>query len=284
MDRHTRAGVATRRPGPASVLSIIVAALVLAGVGAVAPLPALGQTQAACAPGSQAANQLLSVVLAKGIKSASLFGSGELTPVEPTTMFVNTDLPYAVVKFKCLQGDTMVTLRVTGPAGPAFTIQTKVPARRNNASYEGLDVGLPLYILGTDLESHLGTWTLQTLINGQPANTATFRWDASSPIQLGRIRDLMNQDPTQADLHWRYGAALALLHHEQEGEAELQNAIKLDPRYALYYISLGRVYERLGRHDDAVKMFKAALSQHGSSYDAVYTGWAQAHLTRLQGR
>ena len=284
MDTHNRAGVATRRPGPASVWSIIVAALALAAQGAVAPLPAAGQNQPACAPGTSAANQLVSVVLAKGIKSASLFGSGELTPVEPTTMFVNTDLPYAIVKFKCLQGDTMLTLRVTGPAGPAFTIETKVPARRNNSSYEGLDVGLPMYILGTDLENQVGTWTLQTLINGQPANRSTFHWEASSPIQLGRIRDQLNQEPAQADLHWRYGAALALLHHEQEGEAELQNAIKLDPRYALYYISLGRVYERLGRHDDAVKMFKTALSQHGSSYDAVYTGWAQAHLTRLQGR
>ncbi len=278
MDRRNGAGVASRHVGPVS----IVVALMLVASGAVAPAPARGQPQT---PPAVSSNQLVSVVLAKGIKSASLFGQGELTPVEPTTTFVNTDLPYAVFKFKGLKGDTILTLRVSDPAGPAFTLDAKIPARKDSNPYETFDVALPLYILGTDLEARTGTWTVQILINGQPANTTTFRWDTSSPIQLGRIRDQVNMAPTDADLHWRYGAALALLHHEREAEAELQNAIKLDQRYALYYITLGRVYERLGRQADAVKMFKNALSLHGgSSYDAVYSGWAQAHLARLQGR
>lgn len=279
MDRHHGAGAANRCAGPVAIAVTIVSIVALVALGAVAPRPANGQTQA---PGP--ANQLVSVVLAKAIKSTSLFGQGELTPVEPSTTFVNTDLPYAVLKFKNLQGETAVTMRVSSPTGPAFSIEAKIPARRDSSPYEGLDIGLPLYILGTDLETHTGTWTLHTLVNGQPANTTTFRWEASSPIALGRIRDQINVDPTQADLHWRYGAALALLHHEREAEAELQNAIKLDQRYALYYISLGRLYERLGRHDDAIKMFKAALSQRGSSYDAVYSAWAQAHLAKLQAR
>jgi len=269
--------VASRHLGPLTIIPI----LALVAFGVMALLPAGGQSQT---PPAVSSNQLASVVLAKGIKSASLFGQGELTPVDPTATFVNTDLPYAVFKFKNLHGETVVTLRVSDPAGPAFSIETKIPARRDSSPYETLDVGLPLYILGTDLETHTGTWTLQTLVNGQPANTSTFRWDSSSPIALGRIRDQVNMDPSQPDLHWRYGAALALLRHEREAEAELQNAIRLDQRYALYYISLGRLYERLGRQGDAIKMFKTALSQHGSSYDAVYSSWAQAHLARLQGR
>jgi hypothetical protein len=277
MDRRNGAGVASRHVGPFTIVPI----LALVAFGIVAPSSARGQAQAPAV----SSNQLVSVVLAKGIKSASLFGQGELTPVEPTTTFVNTDLPYAVFKFKGLKGDTVLTLHVNDPAGVAFTIEAKIPARRDSNPYETFDVALPLYILGTDLETHTGTWTVRILVSGQPANTTTFRWDASSPIALGRIRDQINLQPTDADLHWRYGAALALLHHEREAEAELQNAIKLDQRYPLYYITLGRVYERLNRQADAIKMFKAALSlRSGSSYDAVYTGWAQAHLARLQGR
>lgn len=282
MDTRNGAGVAKRHAGPLTiVLSLALVALGAMSLGAAVPSPASGQGQT---PPAGPANQLASVVLAKGIKSTSLFGQGELTPVEPTTNFTNTDLPYAVFKFKGLKGDTVLTLRVSDPAGIAFTIEAKIPARRDSNPYETLDVALPLYILGTDLETHTGTWTVQILVGGQHANTTTFRWDTSSPIALGRIRDQVNLQPTDADLHWRYGAALALLHHEREAEAELQNAIRLDQRYPLYYISLGRVYERLNRQADAIKMFKTALSQRsGSFYDAVYTGWAQAHLARLQG-
>src|SRR5437588_24911 len=89
-------------------------------------------------------------------------------------------------------------------------------------------------------------------------------------------------DPTTTHRPARDGAAPAVLHHDAEAIRELKNAIKLDRNYALYYISLGRLYERQGRTDDAVRNFKTALSLHGSYYDAVYSGWARAHLARLQ--
>ena len=226
-------------------------------------------------------NQLVGVTMAKGIKSGSLFGQGEVTPVEPTTSFINTDLPYAVVRVKKLQTETVVTLRVSDPAGPAFSIDAKTPQHRNTP-WESFDFALPLYILGTDLETRTGPWTLQVLFNGQAQSSTEFQWQLASPIALSKIRDQVNLSPQDPDLRWRYGAALALLHHEQEGIDELQNAIRLDRRYALYYITLGRVYERQGHPADAIRMFQTALSLHGSYYDAVYAGWAQAHLARLQ--
>ncbi len=228
-------------------------------------------------------NQLASVVLAKGIKSTSLFGQGELTPVEPTTTFINTDLPYAVVKVKTLQSDTKVNIRVSAPTGPAFAIEVKAPQHKNNV-WESFDFALPLFILGTDLETHTGTWKVEVLFNGQSQTTAAFELMPASPIQLSKIKGLVDQDPLSAELHWRYGAAFALLRHDQEAIREIQNAIQLDRNYALYYITLGRIYERAGRSADAVKMFQTALSVHGSYYDAVYSAWAQAHLVRLQPR
>lgn len=253
--------------------------LALALSGSTPPTPAAAQTPTQPLP----PNQLASIVMARGIKSASLFGEGELIPVGPTSTFFNTDVPYAVLKIKNLQANAIVTLRVSGPSGPAFTIEAKIPPRRDGA-YPTLDIGLPLYILGTDLETQTGNWKIDVLFNGQPQTTATFQMLTTSPIQLGKIKDLLNQDPLSAELHWRYGAALVLLRHQQEGIDELKNAIKTDQRYALYYITLGRVYEREGRSADAIKMFQTALSLHGSYYDAVYSGWAQAHLARLQPR
>ncbi len=259
------------------------AGLALTLQGSAPPVPAAAQSappQTVPTP-SLPPNQLASVVMAKGIKSSPLFGQGDVTPVEPTTTFWNTDLPYAVVKVKTLEANTVVTLRVSDPSGPAFTIEAKAPQHKDKP-WESFDIALPLYILGTDLETRTGTWTLQVQLNGKPVNTTTFQWMASSPIQLGRIKDQLDVDPANADLTWRYGAALVLLHHEKDGIAQLQNAIKLDPKYALYYISLGRVYEREGHPADAIKMFQAALSQHGSFYDAVYSSWAQAHLAHLK--
>jgi len=261
-------------------------ALPLAGAGVVLSLavqsPALPPSRAQAAPAQDSQpNQVVGVTLAKGIKSSALFGQGEVTPIGPTTSFINTDLPYAIVRVKRLLSETVVTLRVSDPTEPAFSVETKAPRHKDNL-WEGFDFALPLYILGTDLESRTGTWTIQVLFNGQPQSTTSFQWDPATPLALGKIKDLVDLTPTDADLHWRYGAALALLHHDREGIEELQHAIQLDSRYALYYITLGRVYEREGQTADAIRMFRTALSLHGSHYDAVYAGWAQAHLARLQ--
>ncbi len=257
---------------------VVGAGLALALQGSAPPVPATAQSTP---PQNLPPNQLASVVLAKGIKSTSLFGQGDLTPVEPTTTFINSDLPYAVIKVKTLQSDTKVNIRVSDPAGPAFAIEVKAPQHKDNV-WESFDFALPLYILGTDLETHTGAWKIEVLFNGQPQTMAAFQVMAASPIQLSKIKGLVDQDPLNADLHWRYGAAFALLLHDQEAIREIQNAIQIDRNYALYYITLGRIYEREGRSADAIKMFKTALSLHGSYYDTVYSGWAQTHLTRLQ--
>lgn len=253
-----------------------------AGAGLVLGLQGVGHP----APPTQSLppNQLVGVTLAKGIKSTGLFGGGEVTPVGPTTNFLNTELPYAIVKVKTLVSDTMVTLRLSDPAGPAYAIEVKAPQHKDKP-WQTFDFALPLYILGTDLEGRTGTWKLEVLFNGQPQSTTMFQWLPTTPpahLTLSQIKDLIDQDPTNADLRWRYGAALALLGRDQDAIKELQNAIQIDRNYALYYITLGRIYERKGRTADAVRDFQTALSIHGSYYDAVYSGWAKAHLSRLQ--
>lgn len=258
-------------------------------VGALTPTGSPAQTSAPSPPPSPSgANQVVSVTLAKGIKSASLFGSGSVTPVDPTTVFVNTDLPYVVVKIQALASDTTVGLRLDDPTGVAYTVQAKIPPVRGHP--KEFDFAGPLYILGTDFENTTGTWHVQIFVNGRPASDTAFQWNAVTALPtsqmsaaLSNIRTLVNGDPTNADLHWRYGAALALFHQDQAAIQELQDAIRLDPHYALYHITLGRVYEKEGRTADAVREFQTAMALHGSYYDAVFSDWARAHLNKLQG-
>ncbi|HLJ60539.1 MAG TPA: tetratricopeptide repeat protein [bacterium] len=251
---------------------------VLLALEGAAPLWSGAQTSPGSATGQ--VNQVESVTLAHGVKSASVFGSGLLTPVDPATTFVNTDVPYAIVRIKALAPDTTVALRLADPSGSAYAVQAKIPAHRGNP--KDFDFAAPLYILGTDLESHTGTWHVQILINNAPASDVTFQWQAATAAELAKLKDTVNQSPLTADLHWRYGAALGLLGHLSESITELQNAIRLDPNYALYYITLGRVYELQSRVADATQQFQKALSVHGSFYDSVFEGWARAGLVKLQ--
>lgn len=238
-------------------------------------------------PSSPPANQLASVTLARGVnKGLSLFGADPVTPVDPTTSFISTDVPYAIVKFKTLQPNTDATLRVVDPSDGGFAIDVgkilhdKEP--RRDKPWDAFDFALPVYILGTDMEGHTGGWHFQVSLGGQTLKDVAFEWQPATPLALSRIRDAVDQDPTIADLHWRYGAALAQFNHDREALDELQAAVRLDSHYALYEITLGRIYEREGRKADAIRAFQTALSIHGSSYDAIFSAWARAHLARLQ--
>lgn len=223
---------------------------------------------------------MASVTLAHGVKYASLFGAGDVTPVDPATAFVSTDLPYAIIKVNAYSANTPVTLRLVDPTGAAYSVDARSPQHVR----QYFEFAAPLYILGTDLESHTGTWHFQVLIGSQVRNDTEFQWTPASAAALPPIKQAMDQSPMSADLHWRYGAALAQLGHDAEAIQELQNAIRLDSRYALYHITLGRIYEREKRSPDAVREFEAALAIKGSFYDPVFTGWAEAHLNQLQGR
>lgn len=257
------------RPLPA--WGLVFATTLCLSLGASGP----GRAQAAAEP-----NQVESVILARGIRPASLFGSNLLTPVGATTTFVSTDLPYAIVRIKAPTPDVTVSFELISPSGPAYTIHATMPPHR--VTPQDFDFAAPLYILGTDFERDTGNWRLRVSVNGALPQEATFQWLPGGPVDLSGLKAQVNADPLNADLRWRYGAALALFGRDQDSIRELQAAIRLDPHYALYHITLGRVYEREGRRAEAVREFEAVLSLRGSHYDAIFSGWARAHLTRLK--
>ena len=257
-------------------VQMLATAAVLVAVAGPAAFPAAGQQPPATAI------QVGSVVLAHGVKTVSAFGQGDVTPVDPGTSFVTTDVPYAIVKVTSAPADTPVTLRLVDPTGIAYSVDARTPKRRDTKPWQSFQFAAPLYILGTDLESTTGTWHFQVVMNNQVQNDTAFQWQQASALTLSTIKQAVDAAPLQADQHWRYGAALALFNHDADAIAQLKNAIQLDQKYALYHITLGRIYEREGRKADAMNEFQAALSIHGSFYDAVFQGWAQTHLNHLK--
>jgi hypothetical protein len=254
----------------------------LAGLAAIAAAAGAGPAAPPAGAQQNAGMQIASVVLAHGVKSPNLFGGGDVTPIDPSTTFVNTDLPYALVKIKSIATGTPVTLRLMDPTGTAYSVQVNTPKHRTGKPWESFQFGAPLYILGTDLESSTGTWRFQVLMNNQVQSDTMFQWQQASALTLSAIRQAVDASPLQADLHWRYGAALGLFNQNDAAVAQLKNAIQLDAKYALFHITLGRIYEKEGRKNDAVSEFQTALGIHGSFYDAVFQGWAQEHLNRLR--
>jgi TPR repeat len=260
------------------IVQALTAVAVLAGVAVAGPgalPPALGQQTAA-------GIQVASVVLAHGVHTSKAFGEGDVTPIDPGTSFVTTDVPYALVKLTSVPANTPVTLRLLDPTGLAYSVEARTPKRRDTKPWESFQFAAPLYILGTDLESQTGTWHFQVLMNNQVQNDTPFQWQPASADTLLTIKHALDAAPLQADLHWRYGAGLALFNQYPPAIEQLRNAIQLDPRYALYHITLGRVYEREGNKAAAMNEFQTALGIHGSFYDPVFQGWAQDHLNRLK--
>ncbi len=56
---------------------------------------------------------------------------------------------------------------------------------------------------------------------------------------------------------------------DDEGIADLQQAIAIDPQYAMAWNNLGSFYLGLGRLDDAINCFDGALAVDASNYDAL---------------
>jgi len=260
------------------MVQALVTVAALAGAVAAGPgtlPPALGQP---AAPGMHVA----SVVLAHGVKQGNVFGEGDLTPIDPGTSFVTTDVPQAFVKVTAAPGDAPLTMRLVGPAGVGYGVDVRTPKRRDGKPWQSFQFVAPLYILGTDLESATGTWHFQVLTNNQVQNDTLFQWQPAQASALLDIKHAVDAAPLQADLHWRYGAAFALFNQTEPAIRELNNAIRLDPKYALYHITLGRVYAREGNKSAAINEFQAALGIHGSFYDPVFQSWAQENLNRLK--
>jgi predicted O-linked N-acetylglucosamine transferase (SPINDLY family) len=72
-------------------------------------------------------------------------------------------------------------------------------------------------------------------------------------------RQILQQDPTQADVHFLLGAACQAMGKLHEAAASLQQAVRLKPNQAEFHNYLGVVLMQLGRFDEATACYEHAL-------------------------
>ena len=78
---------------------------------------------------------------------------------------------------------------------------------------------------------------------------------ASQELLNSALRD----NPTSAKLHNVKGACLAELGKINEAIDCYRRSTKLDPSYAQAYNNIGVIFEKIGKHDEALQSFDAAI-------------------------
>lgn len=76
---------------------------------------------------------------------------------------------------------------------------------------------------------------------------------------LERLRQLVREEPYNADAHYNFGVACDENDLPQEANAAYRKAIELDPDYLGAYYNLGCNYLRSGELDESEQSFKAAI-------------------------
>lgn len=101
---------------------------------------------------------------------------------------------------------------------------------------------------------------------------------AAAIAELGEAVQIEGRDPV---LRMYYGAVLGSAGQLPEGEAQLKEAIALDPRYAAPYYHLGLNYRLRGMRDAAIESYRQFLTRAARSDP--WRGAAQSELAGLTG-
>jgi tetratricopeptide (TPR) repeat protein len=99
---------------------------------------------------------------------------------------------------------------------------------------------------------------------------------AAALAELGEAVEIEGRDPV---LRMYYGAVLQSAGKYDEAEAQLQEAIALDPRYAAPYFQLAVTYQQKGMKDGAVEQYRQFLTR--SARD---DPWRPAAMNALAGQ
>lgn len=81
--------------------------------------------------------------------------------------------------------------------------------------------------------------------------------------ELALATQLAGDDP---HVHYVNGYVLATIGHIADAEREMKKSVELEPFYALPYLGLGQLYERLGKGSEAIAAYEAYLA-HASQTD-----------------
>ncbi|HEV2232122.1 MAG TPA: tetratricopeptide repeat protein [Terriglobia bacterium] len=104
----------------------------------------------------------------------------------------------------------------------------------------------------------------------------------SANQSIGILRQILRQEPDNADAHLLLGAALALVPRESEAVRELQRGVELEPKSARAFYMLGTALARFVRLTEAREAFQKAIDLDPRFADAhVSLGLVQSQLKEL---
>lgn len=100
--------------------------------------------------------------------------------------------------------------------------------------------------------------------------------------RIAKLKQLLQNDPT--DSFTRYALALeyAGMGETADAVSMLEELLKRDPTYVPAYQQLGYFYERLGRRDDSIAIFKRGLEVAIQQGDLHARGEMQDALDELE--
>lgn len=157
------------------------------------------------------------------------------------------------------------------------------------AEEKGLAVRIRAQIPGDlDREDEQGIQELSKLIEQEPDFA-----DAFLSIPVGEVHQqvfvmllrtleaALERQPEQAELHYHCGRVLDRLGRADEAIRQNENAVAIDPTFTLALIELGKLYQRTDRTDTALERFENAIAT-GARYADVY--YLLGNLYRDKGR
>ncbi len=101
----------------------------------------------------------------------------------------------------------------------------------------------------------------------------TFRqtrvWNSSTSLFEHILRTL-GDDPYSYDAHFRFARFLAQHGQIDKAIEHLQQAVKIDPKFAEALNNLGLAYDKLGRNEEAVEAYKQAIKLKPDYSEAYY--------------
>ncbi|MEM1084853.1 MAG: tetratricopeptide repeat protein [Verrucomicrobiota bacterium] len=114
----------------------------------------------------------------------------------------------------------------------------------------------------------------RTALERQPADRVTARAASEHFRKSGRIDEAIEMleihtaaDPSSLDLRIRTGVLMFVRERHEEGEALLQEVLKIDPRKALAHQSLAKLYRRQEKPDEARPHAAEVLKIRGGDAD-----------------
>jgi tetratricopeptide (TPR) repeat protein len=107
-------------------------------------------------------------------------------------------------------------------------------------------------------------------------------WPGREDVAIASARRAQSLDPLNPYIHSLAGAVYDFYGHSAQGLKEFEKVFEIDPNYLVGLYAAGGVNSRLGRHDEALRLFAKAVDLSGRApFYVSYHAWALAQAGRV---